>query len=391
MSFDPARLARLREVLSSHVASGAMPGLVALLDRRGSTQVEVIGTLARESGVPMQRDTLFRIASMTKPIAAAAAMILVEECVLRLDDAVDRWLPELAGRRVLRALDAPLEDTVPAPRPITLRDLLTFRLGHGLIVAPPGQFPIQRAIGDAGLAPGPRSAAFSPDEYMKRLGSLPLVYAPGERWLYHTGSDVLGVLVARAAGKSFGTFLKERIFDPLGMRDTGFQVRPEQVQRLAAGYFGKDISDPAGAESRFAQPPAFESGGGGLVSTADDYLAFCRMLLHKGTHRGVRILSRPTVELMTANQLTEAQRSEARLFFGDHSGWGFGMAVAVRRTELYNTPGRFGWDGGYGTSGYTDPAEGLVGILLTQRMMESPTHPRVFTDFWTTAYQALDD
>ncbi|HTO54751.1 MAG TPA: serine hydrolase domain-containing protein [Myxococcota bacterium] len=389
-SFSKARLARMHEAMSSHVASGAIPGLVTLLSRRGETHVDAIGTRAAGSSAPMTRDTLFRIASMTKPVTAAAVMILVEECVLRLDEPVDHWLPELAGRRVLRSLDAAIDDTVPSPRPITVRDLLTFRLGHGFVLAPPGRFPIQKAIEAAGLAPGPRPSSFSPDEWMKRLGSLPLVYAPGERWMYHTGSDVLGVLVARASGKSFGAFLKERIFEPLGMRDSGFHVPAGELERLPGAYAGKEPFDAAGRDSRFAKPPAFESGGGGLISTADDYLAFCLMLLGKGSHRGTRVLSRPAVELMTTNQLSDAQRAEARLFFGDHSGWGFGMAVAIRRTELWNTPGRFGWDGGYGTSGYTDPAEELVGILLTQRMMESPEPPRVFSDFWTSTYQALE-
>ena len=392
--FSTARLARMHGVLAGHVASGALPGLVALVSRRGETHVHCLGTKQAGGAEPMRRDTIFRIASMTKPIAATAAMILVEECVLRLDEPLDRFLPELADRRVLRALHAPVDETVPAWRPLTLRDLLTFRLGYGFIPAPPGQYPIQKAIEAAGLAPGPQPTQLAPDDWLRRLGSLPLAAQPGTRWLYHTGSDVLGILIARASAKSFGAFLRERLFEPLGMKDTGFFVPEQSLDRLATAYTASaqakslEVWDAARG-GMFSRPRPFESGGGGLVSTADDYLAFCRMLLGKGTLEGVRILSRPSVELMTTNQLSDAQRAEASLFFGESGGWGLGMAVSVGRTELWG-PGRFGWDGGYGTSGYSDPAENLVGVLLTQRLMESPEPPAVFRDFWTSTYQALD-
>lgn len=189
--FTATRLACLRETLSRHVAGGDVPGLVALVSRRGETHVEAIGMQA-VGGVPMKRDTIFRISSMTKPITAAATMILVEECRLRLDEPVDRLLPELADRRVLRSLEGPLDDTVPAHRPISVRDLLTFRSGHGAVMVWPAKYPIQKAAEAAGVAPGPDQLDIPPDEYMKRLGSLPLIHQPGERWLYHTGSDVLG-------------------------------------------------------------------------------------------------------------------------------------------------------------------------------------------------------
>src|SRR5262245_47198070 len=210
--FSAVRLARLREVLAGHVERGEVPGLVALVHRRGETHVEALGVKALGSPEPMTRDTIFRMASMTKPIAAAAALILVEECRLRLDDPVDEFLPELANRRVLAKLDGPVDDTVPARRPLTLRHLLTFRAGFGFVMAPPGRFPIQKAIAEAGLAPGPTQPTFTPDEYLRRLGTLPLIHQPGEAWLYHTASDVLGVLIARASGQSFGAFLRERIF-----------------------------------------------------------------------------------------------------------------------------------------------------------------------------------
>src|SRR4051794_22978593 len=186
----------MHDIMAGHVDEGGIPGLVTLVSRRGEVDVDAIGRMAI-GGAPMQRDSIFRIASLTKPITAVAAMILVEEAKLRLDDPVDRWLPELANRKVLRAIDAPLTDTVPAQRAITLRDLLTFRLGHGAVMVYPERYPIQKGMIEAGIAPGPNFPNFPPDELMRRYGSLPLLHQPGERWLYNSGSDVLGVLIAR--------------------------------------------------------------------------------------------------------------------------------------------------------------------------------------------------
>jgi len=394
LAFSPERLARLRSVLAGHVADGGVPGLVALVHRRGETHVEALGGMALD-GPPMRRDALFRIASMSKPIAAAAAMILVEECRLRLDDPVDPWLPELANRRVLRSLASALDDTVPAKRAITLRDLLTFRLGMGAIMAPPGTYPIQAAQAEAGLSPGPDPSPLTADEWMARLGALPLLHQPGEAWSYHTGSDVLGVLIARASGQSLGGFLKARLFEPLGMRDTGFSVPAASVDRLVSCHradpaTGALVTYDDRAASRWAQTPAFESAGGGLVSTARDYLAFQRMMLDRGMGPHGRILSRASVALMTTDQLTPAQKAGAKIFFGDHAGWGFGMAVVTARDNVFS-PGRFGWDGGLGTTAHADPAEDLAGVLLTTRMMDAPQPPKVFSDFWTLAYAAIED
>lgn len=393
--FSATRLAHLRETLSRNVAGGDVPGLVALVSRHGETHVEAIGMQAVGGSVPMKRDTIFRISSMTKPITAAATMILVEECRLRLDEPVDRLLPELADRRVLRSLEGPLDDTVPAHRPISVRDLLTFRSGHGAVMVWPAKYPIQKAAEAAGVAPGPDQLDIPPDEFMKRLGSLPLIHQPGERWLYHTGSDVLGVLIARASGQDFGTFLEERLFGPLGMKDTGFSVPAGKLDRLTSAYrmdfeTNSVVAFDDAGNSRWSRPPPFPAGGSGLVSTVDDYHAFCRMMLNKGRHGSQRLLSRPAVELMTTDQLTPENRIGTELFFGDGASWGMGNAVVTRRTSLSTTPGRFGWDGGYGTSGHSDPAEDMVGILMTQRMMDSPQPPRVFADFWTGAYSAID-
>jgi len=392
-----SRLGRMHDVMASHVERGELPGVVALVSRRGEVHVDAIGMKTVGGGDPMRRDTIFRIASMTKPITAVAAMIMVEECKLRLDEPVDRWLPELANRKVLKRLDGPLDNTEPAKRPISVRDLLTLRMGLGMILAPPGTYPIQKAIAEAGLAPGPYLPQFGPDEYMKRLGRLPLVHQPGEKWMYHTGLDVLGVLIARASGQPLETFFRERIFEPLDMKDTAFSVPAAKLDRLAASYNANpqtgalEVLDAA-RDGQWSRPPVFQSGGGGLVSTVDDYLAFGQMMLNKGKYGRARILSRPSVELMTTDHITPEQKAVSVFFpgFWDSRGWGFGISIVTRRDNIAADPGRFGWDGGYGTSGYSDPKEDLVGILMTQRALD-PIALNISADFWTSAYQAIDD
>ena len=264
--FLPVRLERLRGALRRHVESGALPGFVAAVHHRGREHVDAIGTQAFGGDAPMSRSTIFRLASTTKPITAAAAMILVEECRLRLDDPVDEWLPELAGRKVLRTLESSLDDTMPAARPITVRDLLTFRSGYGELLSP--ACALQRAMSAAGLTLGEYPFTFTPDEFLKRLGALPLAHQPGERWLYHTAAEILGVLIARVSGQSLATFLRERIFDPLGMTDTGFYVPAAKLDRLPICY-GRDFATGKIAvlheaqDGYYARPPVFEAGGGG--------------------------------------------------------------------------------------------------------------------------------
>ena len=232
---------------------------------------------------------------------------------------------------------------------------------------------------------------------MRRLGGLPLVHQPGERWLYHMSAEILGVLIARVSGKSLGAFLHERIFEPLGMTDTGFQVPEAKLDRLPTCY-GRDLvtgelvvlEEARGGYA--ARPPVFESGAGGLVSTVDDLLAFGRMMLGNGACGGERILSRPSIELMTMDHLTPEQKAASPFFenFWDTHGWGFGMGIVTARNDLADVPGRFGWDGAFGTSWYVDPREGLVGVLMTQRRPDRLALPPVVLDFWTSAYQLLD-
>ncbi len=282
---------KLRATLAKHVDAGDLPGLVALVARGDEVRVDAIGTLTVGGAQPMGRDTIFRIASLTKPIAAAATMLLVDDGKLRLDDSVERWLPELANRRVLKSIGSELDDTVPARRAITVRDLLTSCHGFGSVMAMPGTYPIQRAIRDGKLGgdgPPHPSQYPGPDEIMRRLGALPLMHQPGERFLYNTSCDLLGILVGRVAGSSFGAFLDERLFGPLGMKDSGFWVPAAQLDRLAGCYQFNgesrklEVFDGTGQDSDWSHPPAFESGAAGLASTADDYYAFCRMMLNGG-------------------------------------------------------------------------------------------------------------
>ncbi|MEO3746299.1 serine hydrolase domain-containing protein [Plantactinospora sp. B5E13] len=391
--FSARRLARVRRQLQRHVDSGFVPGAMAVLARHGEVHVEAVGNLAFEGAgakTPMAADTIWRTGSMTKPIIAACAMTLVEDGTLRLDDPVDDLLPELADMTVLADPDGPLDNTVPANRPITLRDLLANTAGTGMVPAMPGTVPIADAL-DALRYP-------SPDEWLKQLGALPLVHQPGERWMYDVASNVTGVLVARATGMSFGEAVRERICDPLGMKDTAFHVGAESVDRLATAY--ERDNGPTGAavvedapDGRFSRPRAFESGGGGLVSTADDYLAFASALLAGGSHHGERVLSRPSVTLMTSDQLNPEQKAVSGFWPGyfDNMGWGFGMSVRTRRTQLGPSVGSYGWSGFYGSAWYNDPAEDLTTIAIMQRAHAGDQTMPMWTDFWTAVYQSIDD
>jgi CubicO group peptidase (beta-lactamase class C family) len=392
--FSSRRLARVRGLLEGHVDSGFVPGALVVLARHGDVHVEATGTLALEgagSQTPMATDTICRLGSMTKPIVAVCAMALVEDGTLRLDDPVDDLLPELADMTVLADPEGPLDDTVPANRPITLRDLLTYTLGTGMVPAEPGTIPIADAMDVL-------YKAVPPDEWIGRLGALPLVHQPGERWMYETAANVTVVLVARATGKSFGAALQERVCEPLGMKDTGFSVGAESIGRFATAY-ARDDAATGGAvvedapDGRWSRPPVFESGGGGLVSTADDYLAFASALLAGGAHRGERVLSRPAVTLMTSDQLTPAQKAVSGFWPGyfDAMGWGFGMSVRTSRTNLGPSVGSYGWSGFYGSAWYNDPAEDMTTIVLLQRAhMGDQTLP-MWHDLWTAVYQAIDD
>lgn len=364
---------RLHEAMAARVEKGVMPGIVTVLARGEDVRIEAIGRMAFD-GEPMRRDAIFRITSMTKPVLAATAMTLVEEGRIALDEPVDRLLPELAGRRVLRRIDGRLDDTVPAERPILVEDLLTFRVGHGMLTEPTMDppFPIVLAANDLQLCMGPPDprTPHAPDEWMARFATLPLMHQPGSRWQYNTGALVLGVLVARARGAPLEAVLRERILGPLGMVDTTLTLPAGHVHRLPTQYATDLRSGEIGESAisgpdRWTTPPAFPDGAAGLLATADDYLAFARMLIGGGLHRGRRVLTERSVELMTTNHLSPAQVGSSGLILSP-LGWGYGMSVAVAPDEVSPTPGRYGWSGGYGSHWFNDPATGLIAIALTQ-------------------------
>ncbi len=382
----PAGLARFAQIAAGHVGDDRVPGLVALMACGDQVHTEALGSLTI-GGPPVQRDSLFRIASTTKPVTGAATLALIAEGLLTLDEPVDRLLPELANRRVLRRMDGPLDDTVPARRAITVRDLLTFTFGFGMVMEmfmAPQPWPVVAAATEAHLStigpPNPDEPP-DPDTWIASFGKLPLLAQPGERWLYNTGAHVLGVLLARAAGASFADVLRTRIFAPLGMRDTAFWAR--DTARLATAYVptasGLQVWDPP--DGQWSRSPAFGDGAAGLLSTVDDLLAFARMLLRGGDP----VLPADAVTEMTRDQLTAEQKALDGKAFLDGRSWGFCQSVVTEGPYA----GAFGWDGGLGSSWLVDPARDLTVIVLTQRLFETPQAPAVHRELQAAAYSAL--
>ena len=349
-------MSSLQELLDRAVASGSAPGAAALVARGEAVEIAAAGNI--------EADSIVRVASLTKPITAAALMLLVDDGRVALDDPIARWLPELAAPSVVRTPESPLDDVVPAERPVTVEDLLTSRAGWGF----PDDFSLPAVVALFERLPvfAPREA---PDDWLKTLASVPMLRQPGEAWLYNTCSDIQGVLIARVSGRTLPEFLADRIFEPLGMADTGFHVPAEKRDRLP----GLDGSID---ESIWLEPPIFPSGSGGLVSTLADWHRFARMLLQDGGG----LLSPESVRRMTTDHLTQEQRSASTLFL-EGAGWGYGGSVG---------PGaRYGWIGGTGTTGHIDPASGTVGILFTQVQMTGPTPTALMREFWDLAFRDL--
>jgi CubicO group peptidase (beta-lactamase class C family) len=379
-------MSSLRDTLQTSVRNGLVPGAVALVARGDRVEVQAAGYADVDGTCPMARDSIFRIASITKPITAAAMMMLVEDGQIALEDPVRHWLPELASPAVVRTPASPVDDVVPVLRPITVADLLTFRAGYG--------FPSDFSLPAVGLLvselkqgpPQPQLVA-APDEWMAALSRIPLLHQPGQAWLYNTCSDILGVLIARVAGRSLPEFLAERLFEPLGMADTGFEVPADKLDRFTSYY----RADPAGSlelvdapAGQWSSRPAFPSAAGGLVSTASDWFRFATMLLAGGNAGGRRLLSEASVRQMTSDQLTRSQREASRLFL-EGQGWGFGGSVDVETIDPWNVPGRYGWVGGTGTAAHITASTGTVTILLSQLETAGPTPPALMRDFWRHA------
>jgi CubicO group peptidase (beta-lactamase class C family) len=349
------------------VDAGLLAGAVTLVWHRGGViQANEIGYRDTEAGLPMQRDTIFRIASMTKPVTVAAAMSLVDEGKFALSDPVAQWLPELAEMSVLTEPTGPLENTVPARRPITFDDLMTHRSGLAYSFS---------VIGPLGRAYGQVSLRQDQDAWLAEVARLPLVHQPGRQLTYSHSTDVLGIAISRIEGKPLYTVLSERIFEPLGMADTGFFISPDKRGRTATMY-RLDDNDGLCHDAMGPIPvrePRFCQGGAALVSTADDYLRFVRMLMGAGAVDGVRILTEESARLMRTDRLTDDQKQIPFLGMPFWIGRGFGLNLSVvtdpaKSTRLFGPGGlgTFGWPGAYGTWWQADPENELILIYLIQ-------------------------
>ncbi len=378
MSADP-----IANALAEYVDAGDIAGAVAMVWRDGHVaQAAAVGWRDVEAQAPMTRDTIFRIASMTKPVTSTAALMLLDEGKVALDEPITRWAPEFADMRVLSAPDAPLDDTRPADRQITFGDLLTHRSGLTYGAFHPGPF----AAAYASALGSDLDSHVAPDDWIAGLAALPLIDQPGAGFHYGSSVDLLGFIIARIEGAPLGEVLRRRIFEPLGMKDTGFVVPPEHRGRRAVMYGFDEAArltprrtGPSG--SFLAERPddmTYVSGGAGLWSTVDDYLAFARMFVSGGSVDGVRLLKPETLALMTANHLSGAQRVRAENFgLPLFTGHGFGLGVAVvldpakaELTRCRGGIGTVGWPGAYGGWWQADPTDGSVMIFLAHNLFE---------------------
>ncbi|MEW9582619.1 serine hydrolase domain-containing protein [Paraburkholderia sp. DGU8] len=390
------RLAALSRAMQGYVERGEVAGVVSMVWRRGEIgYFEALGSRDEAAQTPMERDTLFRIASMTKPVTSAAILMLIEEDRLAFDTPISVWLPELAALRVLRDPTGPLDDTEPAKSSPTVLDLLTHRAGFAyhftatgpLAEAYAAAFNGFEAHGDSGV-------------WLARIAGLPLMFQPGSRWHYGIATDVLGVLIERVSGMPLGDFFRRRLFEPLGMRDTAFWVPDAQLQRLATAYgvepgTQRRVVEDHPSASRWANPTRFQSGGGGLVSTAWDYLQFAQLLLGRGRVGQTRLLSHRSVDLMRSNFLTRDQRRVPAFGHVLWLGQGFGLGLSVvddpaQQLALgYRSLGSFGWPGAYGTSWFADPVEDMIGLMMIQRRSIEPFPMSI--DFERRVYDSIDD
>ena len=391
-----SRLTALTNAMQGYVERGEVVGVVSMVWRRGEIgYFEPLGWRDEAAQLPMERDTLFRIASMTKPVTSAAILMLIEEDRLALDTPISLWLPELSAPRVLRDPAGPLDETDPARASLTVLDLLTHRAGFAYHFTATG--PLAEAYADAfnGF-----EARMDGNAWLARIAGLPLMFQPGSRWHYGIATDVLGVLIERVSGMSLGEFFRTRIFEPLGMRDTAFWVPDAQLARLATAYgveqgTRRRIVEDHPSSSRWANSDRFQSGGGGLVSTAQDYLQFAQLLLGRGRVGTTRLLSHRSVDLMRSNFLTRDQRRVSAFGHALWAGQGFGLGVSIvddpaQQLPLgYRSMGSFGWPGAYGTSWFADPVEDLIGLMLIQRRSVEPFSMTV--DFERRVYDAIDD
>ncbi|MFC5344404.1 serine hydrolase domain-containing protein [Brevundimonas staleyi] len=379
LGFDSGRLARLDRYMAEMVRTGRVAGVSTLILRHGQVAaMQTHGSPVLGGDKPLTTDAVFRIYSMTKPIAATAMMILFEEGHWTLEDPITKFIPEFADLKVCTGVGPDGQMTVEeARRPPNLREVMSHTAGfaYGLF---PDAHPLERAYLENRIARPEGAQAF-----VDSVAAQPLLFQPGTEWFYSIASGILGVIVSRISGQTFGDFLKERIFDPLGMVDTGFETRPDNVDRLVTFYQDdgqdglKEVTEVLAAPiNPFTAPPEFEDGGGGLVSTLGDYARFAQMILNKGELDGVRILSPSTVELMATNVIPDAVlavRNPMRLLaFNPAFGFGLGFSVFNDPRKLGSTEGRgtLAWGGMGGTWFWIDPENDLVFVGLIQRFAD---------------------
>ena len=390
------RLARIAGWSQRLVDDGKLAGITTMVARHGHVaHLHSCGLADREAGAPMTPDTIVRIYSMTKPLTSVAVLMLYEQGLFQLDDPVSRFLPAFSHMRVASGGQRGKIETVPAVRGITVRDLLTHTSGltYGFMQST----LVDELYREHGI--DFQTAECSLGELVERAAALPLLAQPGAEWNYSIATDVLGHLVAVLSGEPFGEFLQRRVIEPLGMVDTGFHVPAQKHARFAANYGrGRDgglalLDDPA--TSRFLAPPAICSGGGGLVSTAADYMRFCQFMLNRGELGGTRLLGRKTVALMTSNHLRGdmAAMGMPRFSESSYEGIGFGLGFSVMldpaRAQIVGTPGEFAWGGAASTAFWVDPAEDMAVVLLTQ-LMPSSAYP-IRRELRVLAYAAVTD
>ena len=363
--FSAPRLALIRAALERDIAAGLLPGAVVGIGRRGRiAYLEAIGQRDPASGQPMWADAVFSIASMTKPMTSVAIMMLAEEGRLLLGDPASKFLPQMANMKVAKSPTADTLETVPAEREMTVQDLL--RHTSGLTNGNRGTSPAYRAYPESG---GTAASRLSREEFLETIGKVPLLYQPGTAWEYGFSTDVLGHIVEAVSGQSLGAFLKARLWEPLGMADTSFTL-----SRAAEGRYARALAKcPLTGQAQFVlhasgQPQKWESGGGGAVSTAADYLRFVEMLRAGGTFAGTRILGRKTIDLMRADHLGPEIQNRITTMDPAFNGYGFGLGFAVRKTAgvaaAYGTAGDYYWSGVYGTYFWIDPAEELSVVFM---------------------------
>ncbi|MBS0518766.1 MAG: beta-lactamase family protein [Proteobacteria bacterium] len=397
VGLSAARLARVSQWMKGWVDSGRLPGMVTCVMRKGELAfAEAYGKADVERGKPMRPDTIFRIYSMTKPLTSTAIMMLYEEGRFQLDDPISRFLPAFKSMRVFAGGSRGKIDTVPAEREITFRDLLTHTSGltYGFM-----ESTLIDALYRGKDGVDFQTADTSLEALVDKLATFPLLCQPGTAWNYSVSTDVLGRLVEVISGEPFEKYLVERVIKPLGMVDTDFYVPKAKHDRLAANYSrGADgklslIDDPG--KSRYLAPRKVNSGGGGLVSTAADYLRFCRFMLNKGELDGVRLLGRKTVELMTLNHLKGdmadmgTPRFSESTYYGIGFGLGFSVTIDPAKAQIAGTPGEYAWGGAASTAFWCDPAEEMAVVLLTQ-LMPSSTYP-IRRELRVLTYQAIID